>query len=147
MKINGNAFLFSLYLICFGIFGSLTPSIVIFKNNFSYHLIFEILILLIPILYYFHFRKFKNIFYIVFINYKIIIISLSISTICIYLYLIPINYGLFSDEQTYVISAHAHGLELITNFKVFSNYFFDVPINTIVRIISFFVTIYIFCNI
>ena len=108
--VNFNRLLLFLYFICFGFYGALVPSLNIYEYNSLYHLIFEILIISIPIIFIsfirneniytfkIKFQKFFNLFF--FIHHFFI------------LNLYPLDYELFSDEQSYVLIGHIHSIEI-----------------------------------
>ena len=51
MIINLNRLVLYIYFLCFGFYGALTPSFEIFRVNTVYHIVFEIIILSIPLIF------------------------------------------------------------------------------------------------
>tara|TARA_B110000503_G_scaffold40289_1_gene66189 strand:- start:8986 stop:10851 length:1866 start_codon:yes stop_codon:yes gene_type:complete len=147
IRVNLNYLIFSFYFICFGVYGSLSPSVVLLKKNIIYHLCFEILILLIPILYYFYLKIFKDVFFSFLINNKIIFVIVLSLTIFVPLSIYPVTYGLFSDEQSYVMSAHEQSMQIILRTAFYFKHINDFQINYLVRFLSFFLSIYVIFNI
>lgn len=145
-KINLTHILFLFYFLSFGIFGSLTPSIELFKKNFIYHLIFELLIFTLPIFFYFYLRNFKPVFLKIKFNLKNTYISLVSLAVFTFWDLYPVTFGLFSDEQSYVMSAHEHARKIILLTSNIFEKIDPLSINLLIRFLSFFICVYVVLN-
>lgn len=146
LNINLNNLLFLFYFLSFGIYGSLTPSILILKKNIIYHTLFEFFIFIIPVLYYLYLINFKTICFKIYLDLKTTCISLVIISFFSFLHLYPTTFGLFSDEQSYVMSAHEHARKIILIASSLTSTIDIIPINYFARLLSFFICIYVILN-
>ena len=146
IKLDLNCLLFLFYFISFGIYGALTPSVSMIAKNLLYHVLFEILILVIPILYYFYLNKFKRTLVNIYLNYRIILIIIIFTMIFIFWNIYPLTYGLFSDEQSYVMSAHEHARKVILKISNMTNLIDNISINYLTRLLSLAICCYIILN-
>ena len=143
-SLNLSRILLLFYFISFGFYGSLTPNIDLLKSNYIYHIIFELIIILIPIIYFFSLKDNEDILYKINLTFnKVIVIYGSFFLFLIFYYLIPLDYQLFSDEQSYVVSAHIHSLELIKKLSKFLPILSKYKLSSVIRVIGILSIIYI----
>lgn len=136
MIINLNRLVLYIYFLCFGFYGALTPSFEIFRVNTVYHIVFEIIILSIPLIFNLITKnsennvslKFKPKFFL----FVIILIIFALS----FFELFPVQYQLYSDEQSFVLSAHAHSIEVIKKLKNYILFINDIQLTTAIRLLS-----------
>ena len=92
-SLNLSRILLLFYLISFGFYGALTPNIDLFKSNYIYHIIFELIIILIPIIYFFSLKDTEDILYKINLTFnKFIVLYGSLFLFLIFYYLIPLDY-------------------------------------------------------
>ena len=70
----------------------------------------------------------------------------SLFLFLIFYYLIPLDYQLFSDEQSYVVSAHIHSLELVKKISKFLPILSEYKLSSVIRVIGILSIIYIIFN-
>lgn len=143
--INFNRLILFFYFICFGFYGALVPSSVIYENNKLYHFIFEILIIFIPVIFILLIKN-KNIYTFQIKFHKEYLIYFFLFIFIFILNLFPLDYELFSDEQSYVLIGHIHSIEATKKLVNFLPYFFNFKINDVVRIFSLFSVFFIVIN-
>ena len=141
IKVELKKLLLSFYFISFVIYGALTPSKILFLDTLSYQIPFQIFVCIVPTIYYFVLRKkFEKCIQFSF-ETKYLLYSFLFCLSFFFTFLFPMDYNLFNDEQSYVMTSHNHGIEIITKLFPTFQYLDGFYIKHLVRIVSILISI------